>query len=171
MSEALRKATVAAIERRMRMKLAAYYSLAGQVAEINKKRALDSIEVKVFPNAIPDELLNARQYQRKYPTTVEIIRATAQQFGIPAHDIMSQRRTNDIVHARHAIYWLCRECTPMSLLQIGHQLGKRDHTTILNGIKKTDIRIAERNPIKVVNNCLYLREELLGPKPAPFWGS
>lgn len=161
----------AAIERRQRLKMAGLKQQAKLFVDTRPKLVVVEPPLPPHVNNTPDELMNARRYVRKYPTTTEIIEAASRRFGIPAHDIMSQRRTNEIIFARHAIYWLCRECTPMSLLQIGHLLGKRDHTTILHGIRQTEDRIAANNPSEVAYNCLVLRDELKGPAPKPYWGA
>jgi len=51
---------------------------------------------------------------------------------ITKHDLMSMRRSRELVFARQAIvYWACRRTT-LSLPQIGKRLD-RDHTTILHG--------------------------------------
>lgn len=171
MNVALQQVTQAAILRRRRMKMAELITPIRKVQVIEPVTIPTHMAIKIVPNETPDDLLNARRYVRKYPTTAEIIQSTSLRFGIPAHDIMSQRKTNEIIFARHAVYWLCRECTPMSLLQIGFALGKRDHTTIIHGIKKTEERIATRCPEDVARFCLILRDQLQGPQPAPFWGS
>lgn len=156
----------AAIERRQRMKLAGMQRLMAERKAIPPK----PVVVKPPPpNQVPDELMNARKYVRKYPLVSEIMALVAHEFRIPVHDILSERRTNDIIFARHAVFWLCRECTPLSLLQIGSLTGNRDHTTVLNGIQKTRQRIEQRHYI--AEKCLRLRDELSGPTPAPYWGA
>lgn len=124
-------------------------------------------------NQVPDELLNASNYNRKYPTVSEIMSRVSQEFNISINDILSERRSHDIIFARHAVFWLCRECTPLSLLQIGSLTGKRDHTTILNGINKTKERINQSMEIDEFSTekCLRLRDKLSVPPPKPYWGA
>lgn len=156
----------AAIERRQRMKMAGLQRLAIE------RRAPTPAPVAVKPpppNQVPDELMNARTYVRKYPLVTEIMKQVAYNTGVSVADILSERRTNEIIFARHAVFWLTRETTPLSLLQIGSLTGKRDHTTVLNGIHKTAQRIAMGHPIAEM--CLRLRDELSGPSPAPYWGA
>lgn len=45
------------------------------------------------------------------------------------------RKVNLTIH-RHAAAWLIRETTSMSLPQIARRLGRRDHTTILAGLRR-----------------------------------
>jgi chromosomal replication initiator protein len=50
-------------------------------------------------------------------------------------DIVSARRTRNLLIPRFEVMWRARHETLMSLPQIGRQMG-RDHTTILYGVRK-----------------------------------
>jgi len=51
-------------------------------------------------------------------------------------DIESDRRTTDIIPARHELMYRLRTETTWSLPRIGRFLGNRDHTTVLHGCQK-----------------------------------
>jgi chromosomal replication initiator protein len=51
-------------------------------------------------------------------------------------DIESDRRTTDIIPARHELMYRLRTETTWSLPRIGRFLGNRDHTTVLHGYQK-----------------------------------
>lgn len=55
-------------------------------------------------------------------------------------DMLSIRRTRAAVAARQEAFWRCREETSMSLPQIGRMFGGRDHTTVMHGIRKYEMR-------------------------------
>lgn len=55
-------------------------------------------------------------------------------------DMLSVRRTRAAVAARQEAFWRCREETSMSLPAIGRMFGGRDHTTVMHGIRKYEMR-------------------------------
>jgi hypothetical protein len=66
----------------------------------------------------------------------QIVKAASDQFNVSIEDIKSDRRQAPIMRARHATYLLCKILTRRSYPDIGRQLGGRDHTTILSGVRK-----------------------------------
>jgi hypothetical protein len=79
---------------------------------------------------------------RKYPKHSEIIQHVCKFFDISTVDILSDRRTQDLVLPRHIAVYLMKELTLSSLPVIGKRLGRRDHTTILHALRKIRDRIA-----------------------------
>lgn len=72
---------------------------------------------------------------RPLATMIALIVATT---GVPAVDLLGQRRLATTVKARQIAAWLCRRFTTRSLPQIGTSLGGRDHTTILHACRRVD---------------------------------
>lgn len=73
---------------------------------------------------------------KKEVTPELIIQIVADQFGITAADIISQKRNADIVYPRQIAMYLCRQMTTTPLQSIGKYIGNRDHTTIIHGSEK-----------------------------------
>lgn len=71
--------------------------------------------------------------------------AVALEFGVSKTNIISARRTKDVVLPRHVAIYLSRELTLRTLPQIGRLFGGRDHTTVLHACRKVAERI-ERDP-------------------------
>lgn len=69
-------------------------------------------------------------------TCADIKRAVAAHFNVSVRDLISQRRTADVILPRQIGIYLAREMTLLSCPQIGRQFGNRDHTTILHAINK-----------------------------------
>lgn len=67
----------------------------------------------------------------------------ARKHGLTVADIRSSRRDRAAVAARHEVFWRCRKETTHSLPSIGRFLGKKDHTTIMHGIKMHEKRMRE----------------------------
>jgi hypothetical protein len=65
-----------------------------------------------------------------------ILSMVTQETGVSRLDILSDRRGAKIVRPRQIAYYLMRHCTPLSLPEIGRRMGKRDHTSVLSGVRK-----------------------------------
>lgn len=92
----------------------------------------------------------------KEVTPTLIIEVVAEHFGINPDDITSKKRNSEYVQPRHIAMYLCREITSTSLVNIGKIMGKRDHTTVMNGIKNISERIKNdpelKNRIEIIKN-------------------
>jgi hypothetical protein len=58
--------------------------------------------------------------------------------GVTVIDILSSRRTADVVRPRQVSMYLCKILTVRSLPYIGRYHGHRDHTTVLHAFRKID---------------------------------
>ena len=85
-----------------------------------------------------------------------IIDVVAEHFGINPEDITSKKRNSEFVQPRHIAMYLCRELTSTSLVNIGKIMGKRDHTTVMNGVNNISERIKTepelRNRVDIIKN-------------------
>jgi chromosomal replication initiator protein len=72
-----------------------------------------------------------------------VLAAVAAAYGVSEADIVSDRRTRPIIEPRQVAMALARRCTRHSLPTIGHALGRRDHTTVLHGVRRIEARAAE----------------------------
>jgi chromosomal replication initiation ATPase DnaA len=79
----------------------------------------------------------------------EIIAAASEYFNVPAAYIMSQARVKHVSYARQVTMYLCRELTPLSMVQIGRRLDGRDHTTVLHGWRKIDALLRENEDTRM----------------------
>ena len=72
------------------------------------------------------------------PRIEEIQIACAKHYRVQRSDILSERRTADIVRPRQVGYYLSKMLTLRSLPEIGRRFGGRDHTSALSGIRKIE---------------------------------
>lgn len=70
------------------------------------------------------------------PTISEIARIIENHYAISLEQIQSPARSRPIVQSRFIAIWVMRYVCGHSLSYIGDQLGKRDHTSILNGVNR-----------------------------------
>lgn len=66
-----------------------------------------------------------------------------QKHGIALVDLIGERRDRLSAKARHEAFYRMRHETTMSLPSIGRRMGGRDHTTVMNGIKRHEMRMKE----------------------------
>lgn len=68
--------------------------------------------------------------------------AICREWGVSKVDLLSARRTEDVVVPRQAAMFLARRLGSRSLPEIGHRFGGRDHTTVIHAVRKTEERMA-----------------------------
>lgn len=73
----------------------------------------------------------------------EIQQKVAVAFGISRAELVGATRTATPVRARQAAIFLTRELTDLSLPQIGRLYGGRDHSTILNSVRRVEARLTK----------------------------
>lgn len=77
-----------------------------------------------------------------------IIRLVAEHFNMTPNDIISQKRNKELVYARQIVMYLCRTMLDIPLQQVGEFLGKRDHSTVISGVKKIEKGMNTNDSIK-----------------------
>ena len=81
-------------------------------------------------------------------TPTLIINVVAEHFNISPTDITSKKRNSEFVLPRQIVMYLCRTMTETSLAGIAKILGKKDHTTVIHGIKKITEGILDNEELK-----------------------
>lgn len=67
-----------------------------------------------------------------------ITKACANHFGLQCSDLLSSKRSQNIVRPRQIAMFLSKAGGKHSLPEIGRRIGGRDHTTVLYGIRAID---------------------------------
>jgi Bacterial dnaA protein helix-turn-helix len=68
----------------------------------------------------------------------EIQAAVASYYRVARPELISARRTSDVVQPRQIAMFLARHLTPHSLPVIGRKFGGREHTTVLHAVRKIE---------------------------------
>lgn len=68
----------------------------------------------------------------------EIQRIVACQYNVSRADLLSSRRTANVVRPRQVAMYLAKTLTLLSLPAIGRRFGGRDHTTVLHAVRKIE---------------------------------
>jgi hypothetical protein len=75
-------------------------------------------------------------------TIEDIQTAVARHCKVGQSDMISARRSADIVRPRQIAMFLAKQLTPNSLPAIGRKFGDRDHTTVLHAVRKIEALLA-----------------------------
>ena len=81
----------------------------------------------------------------------DIQRVVARQYNVSRSDLLSSRRTANVVRPRQIAMYLAKTLTLRSLPEIGRRFGGRDHTTVLHAVRKIE---------NLVGNDMGLAEEI-----------
>ncbi|MCF2905939.1 chromosomal replication initiator protein DnaA [Octadecabacter sp. CECT 8868] len=93
-----------------------------------------TVTVEMAQDCLSDIL---RASDRKL-TIEEIQRKVSEHYDIRLSDMLGPKRTRSLARPRQVAMWLCKQLTTRSLPEIGRKFGKRDHTTIMHGVRKID---------------------------------
>lgn len=89
----------------------------------------------------------------KIVTVENIVNIVAEHYGISSNEILSNSRSRNIAYPRQIAMYLSKKLTSTSVTDIGRIIGKRDHSTILHGIKniENDIKTNENNIQNIID--------------------
>lgn len=77
----------------------------------------------------------------KHRTYNEILFFTAQKYSVSVAELKGERRDKNMVRARHECFYRISKELGYSLPKIGRLIGGRDHTTVLAGIRRHEMRM------------------------------
>ena len=121
-----------------------------------ERKNIREITVEIAEEILRDILL---PNEKREITPELIIQTVAEHYGITMNDIAGNKRNNEIVIPRQIAMYLCRKMTDTSLKNIGALLGKRDHTTIINGQKKIEEELKCNNS-SIKNNIDIIMKKI-----------
>ena len=127
---------------------------------LNKLIALSRLENREITVELAEEALRdiISPDQNREITPDLIIRTVAEQFHIQPSDITGNKRSSEIVIPRQVVMYLCRTLIDIPLKSIGTYVGKRDHSTVIHGIKKIEDEMASsenlRNTVEIIRKKL-----------------
>jgi len=78
----------------------------------------------------------------------DIQRVVARQYNVSRSDLLSSRRTANVVRPRQVAMYLAKTLTLRSLPEIGRRFGGRDHTTVLHAVRKIEALVGKDNTLQ-----------------------
>jgi chromosomal replication initiator protein len=92
-------------------------------------------------------------------TPDDVLRSVTQHFDVALKELLGTSRKRTIVVPRQIAMYLIREETGASLVDIGNQLGGRDHTTVMHGVEKITNDLENdaglRQQVMAIREALY----------------
>ena len=93
-----------------------------------QKKEIDFIEAE----------LERERRELHFTKLIDIRAAICSAYGFTRPELVSSRRTKDIVRARHIAFYIAKKHTTNSYPLIGRFFGDRDHTTVMHGVRKIE---------------------------------
>ena len=81
-------------------------------------------------------------------TLEDIQKLTAEHFRLKVVDIKSKNRSKPVLRARQMAMYLIKNHLDKSLVEIGQSFGGRDHTTVLNALRKTQSELNKNSDLR-----------------------
>ncbi len=95
-----------------------------------------------------EHLYNENSAPTSTLTAVEVLEGVCSYYNVDLERMRGKQREREIVWPRQVAMYLMRQETTASLLQIGAELGGRDHTTIMHGWEKVHTEIANNDRVR-----------------------
>lgn len=95
----------------------------------------EPISVALAERTLAD-LVRAREARRV--RIEDILRIVSRHYKVPRNELLSSRRSRDVVRPRQIAMYLAKSLTSRSLPEIGRRFGGRDHTTVLHSVRKVE---------------------------------
>jgi chromosomal replication initiator protein len=91
----------------------------------------------------------------------DVLQAVAAYFRVKTSDLAGQQRERKVSYARQVAMFLLREEAKLSLVDIGHQLGGRNHSTVIYSCEKIS---GQKSGGRVKADLQALRQLIYGPR-------
>lgn len=112
---------------------------------LNRTNGFDvnpTVDVSVDQSAGADEAEEASQGAvPEGPKRIwieDILHVVSKHYGVSRVDLLSARRTKNVVRPRQIAMYIAKTLTLRSLPEIGRRFGGRDHTTVLHAVRKIE---------------------------------
>ena len=86
--------------------------------------------------------IEAGELVKSPATGLRLVRLVAMKHNLLLEDLLGPRRKRPIVIARQEAYWWLYQKVGFSALKTGELMGKRDHTSVLQGVPQHEKRMA-----------------------------
>ena len=94
------------------------------------------------------EVRMEKEAKVKKPSLNSILDAVSERFAISQEQIKGECRVHELVVARFAFFYVANKIFGYSTPRVGNFLSGRDHTTIINGVKRARARLSRDKTYK-----------------------
>ena len=118
---------------------------------LNKIVAYASLTHSPITIEMAEKAINDIVLQKEKVISADYIQEiVSKYFNIDKKDLISTKKSNEIVYPRQIAMYLCRAVGQMSFPKIGDEFGKRDHTTVMHAYKKIEKELKENSNTKLI---------------------
>lgn len=118
---------------------------------LNKIVAYASLTHSPITIEMTERALNDIVLQKEKVISADYIQEiVAKYFNIDKKDLLSTKKSNDIVYPRQIAMFLCRSVGQMSFPKIAEEFNKKDHTTIMHACTKIEKDIKDNSNTKMI---------------------
>jgi len=112
---------------------------------VNRLLAANQLTKEPISVAMAERTLSdlVRQRDARRVRIEDILRIVSRHYKVPRNDLLSSRRSRDVVRPRQIAMYLAKSLTSRSLPEIGRRFGGRDHTTVLHSVRKVEQMIKD----------------------------
>jgi len=96
------------------------------------------LSIDIVREALKDIMPKGSDGYKELITAESIKKIVAKHFNVRMVDLKSDKRTKPLTLPRHIAMYLCRRLTKLSLIDIGRDFGKKDHTTVMYACDKIE---------------------------------
>jgi len=116
---------------------------------LNKLIAMcELINVEVTLDKAKEIIGNIAENKKQRITPEVIFREINKFYKIQIEDLLSKKRTKELVVPRQITMYLLRHVCGMSFPEIGKEMGGKDHSTIMHGCSKIESMVSSNNRLK-----------------------
>ena len=131
--------------------------LEGCLNRVHAKAVLEKREVNLLlAEQILQDMISPNK--KKQITSGMIVNAVCEHFGLTQSEICSQKRDRKYVYPRMIAMYLCRSLTDDALSSIANALNRKDHTTVINSIRRIEadmeVNPQTKNTVELIRNKL-----------------
>ncbi len=120
------------------MQAVALYELEQRMPTV---RSISEIMSKLSMDPLKDEeTVGFTKAPKRKPTFQEIMEAVSRYYSVSIQDMVGASRVREVLHPRQVAMLLGKKHLDMSYVRLGEVFGGRDHTTVMNALKKVDGR-------------------------------
>ena len=118
---------------------------------LNKIVAYASLTHSPITIEMTEKALNDIVLQKEKVISADYIQEiVAKYFNIDKKDLVSTKKSNDVVYPRQIAMYLCRSIGQMSFPKIAEEFNKKDHTTIMHAYKKIEKDVKDNSNTKMI---------------------
>jgi chromosomal replication initiator protein len=118
---------------------------------LNKIVAYASLTHSPITIEMAEKAINDIVLQKERVISADYIQEiVAKYFNIDKKDLVSTKKSNDIVYPRQIAMYLCRNVGQMSFPKIAEEFNKKDHTTVMHAYKKIEKDVKDNSNTKLI---------------------